>query len=152
MAVPPGTMRMPSAALKRRAGMVSLSMNDSAPEANSARTPQRKAARIPSFTQVFGVQTPSASRSAARTVPFSSSARKRPMVLSASFRSPSSTCFALGAYVGEPALGEDLLHLLPIALGDRRQRRADGVVLQDAEHLHGRLHRDRVRLDEVPGH
>src|SRR5207244_988990 len=67
-------------------------------------------------------------------------------------RMPSSACVARCFDFRQPALGEDLLHLLPVRVGDRRQRRADGVVLEDAHHLHGRLHRDRIRLDEVAGH
>src|SRR6266542_5287234 len=67
--------------------MVSLSTNESDPDANSAGTPNLNAARIPSFTHVCTFQTPSASRTAARMEPFSSSARKRPIALTASVRS-----------------------------------------------------------------
>ena len=80
-------MRTPSCTLKRRAGIVSLSMNESDPEANSASTPNLNAARIPSFTHAATCQMPSASRVAARIEPFSSSARKSPIVFTASVRS-----------------------------------------------------------------
>src|SRR5260221_5074067 len=92
------------------------------------------------------------SRSAARTAPFSSSARKRPTVLTASIRSVvvfSAETRSSMVSIVQSALPQDQFQPLPIRVADRRERRANRITFENAEHLHGRLHGNRIRLDEV---
>src|SRR5271157_2329027 len=73
---PPGTRRMRSARVTRRAGKVSLSTKEStSPSDISCNSPRRKPSRMPCFTQALTTQRP-ATFSAARTSPRVRASRK----------------------------------------------------------------------------
>src|SRR5271157_2216730 len=73
---PPGTRRMRSARVRRRAGKVSLSTKEStSPSDISLSSPRRKPSRMPCLTQALTIQRP-ATFSAARTSPRVRAARK----------------------------------------------------------------------------
>src|ERR1019366_9417306 len=88
MEEPPGTRRMRSAKVRRRAGKVSLSTKEStSPSDISFSSPSRKPSRMPCLTQAFVVQRPSIF-SAARTSPRVRAARKSRKVRRALAASP----------------------------------------------------------------
>ena len=134
------------ATLKRRAGIVSLSMNDSAPDANSASTPKRKASRIPFLHPRLRVPARRPRRARRRGSCLSPARRETGRSSSrASIRSvvgsdaPRDVLRSgIRAITSKSALLQDRFELLPVRFGDRRERRADGVVVDDAEHLAAR--------------